>query len=127
MNGGSYGIWFIREFGGLAACLQISGEIHRLLQDCRDFGLKDQMTRAAVSIASNIAEGAERGSVADYTRFLYIAKGSAAELRTQLYIAMKLGSMLHEEKAKELLSEVKELSNMLYGLIKALNRIHPQL
>ncbi len=102
------------------AC-RLAVEIYRLLIDCKDYGLKDQMTRAAVSIASNIAEGAERGSVADYKRFLYIAKGSAAELRTQLYIAVKLGSIMHENQAKKQISELKELSNMLYGLIKSLN------
>lgn len=49
------------------------------------------MTRAAVSIASNIAEGAERDSIAEFIRFLHIAKGSAAELRTQVYIAQRIG------------------------------------
>ena len=101
------------------AC-RLAVELHRILKDCRDYGLRDQMTRAAVSIASNIAEGAERGSLADYTRFLYIAKGSAAELRTQLYIAAKLGGILPFGKEQELISETKELSNMLYGLIKSL-------
>ena len=49
------------------------------------------MTRAAVSIASNIAEGAERDSRPEYIRFIHIAKGSAAELRTQVYIAQRIG------------------------------------
>jgi len=102
------------------AC-RLAVEIYRLLKDSKDYGLKDQMARAAVSIASNIAEGSERGSVAEYKRFLYIAKGSAAELRTQLYIATKLGSIMNEDQAKKQISELKELSNMLYGLIKSLN------
>ena len=55
--------------------------LYDVLDKCRDYSLKDQMTRAAVSIASNIAEGAERGSAADFIRFLHFAKGSAAELR----------------------------------------------
>ena len=57
----------------------------------KDFVFHDQLRRAAVSIASNIAEGKERESTAEFIRFLYIAKGSAGELRTQLYIANKIG------------------------------------
>jgi four helix bundle protein len=56
-----------------------------------DFGLKDQMQRAAVSIASNISEGYERKSDAEFIRFLHIAKGSLSELITQLEIAMEVG------------------------------------
>jgi four helix bundle protein len=56
-------------------------QTYEIMKACRDYGLKDQMTRAAVSIASNIAEGAERDSKAEYIRFLHIAKGSAAEPR----------------------------------------------
>ena len=66
---------------------RLAVRIYEVLKDCRDFWLKDQMTRAAVSIASNIAEGAERDSVSEFIRFLHIAKGSAAELRAQIYIA----------------------------------------
>jgi four helix bundle protein len=65
---------------------QLAVKVYELLKDCRDFGLKDQMTRSAISIPSNIAEGSERGSSADFIRLLHIAKGSAAELRTQVYI-----------------------------------------
>lgn len=101
------------------AC-RLAVELHLVLKECKDYGLRDQMNRAAVSVASNIAEGAERGSLADYIRFLYIAKGSAAELRTQLYIAAKLGGVLPTSKEQELIAESKELSNMLYGLIKSL-------
>jgi four helix bundle protein len=53
---------------------RLAVRIYELLGDCRDFGLKDQMTRAAVSIPSNIAEGAERDSKKEYVRFLHIAK-----------------------------------------------------
>ncbi len=77
------------------------------------------MTRAAVSIASNIAEGAERDTAAEFMRFLHIAKGSAAELRTQVYIACKI-DVLQEPTQKELTSELKNISSMIHGLIKSL-------
>lgn len=89
------------------------------MKACRDFALKDQMTRAAVSIASNIAEGAERDSRQEFIRFLHIAKGSAAELRTQVYIARKIES-LSEETTKELVSDLKKISAMLHNLIKTI-------
>ncbi len=101
---------------------QLSVELYALLRECKDFGLKDQMTRAAVSIASNIAEGAERGSTADFIRFLYIAKGSAAELRTQVYIAAKVGTILPDSKTSELIAELKSISSMLHRMIKSLKK-----
>ena len=101
-----------------AAC-QLSVEIYAELRDCRDFGLKDQMTRAAVSIASNIAEGAERNSAPDYTRFLHIAKGSAAELRTQLYIAHRIG-VITLERQTVLTEDAKRISAMLQRLAVSL-------
>ena len=98
---------------------RIAVRIYDVLKDCRDYGLKDQMTRAAVSIASNISEGAERDSVAEYIRFLHIAKGSAAELRTQVYIAKQIG-IIDGEIQKELVDELKAISAMLHALIKSL-------
>ena len=98
---------------------RLAVEICKLLKDCKDYALRDQMSRSAISIASNIAEGAERGSKAEFIRFLNIAKGSAAELRTQIYIAAKLGTILPENRHSELISELMEISNMLHGLIKS--------
>ena len=100
------------------AC-RIAVQIYEALKDCRDYGLRDQMTRAAVSIASNIAEGAERSSKPDFIRFLNIAKGSAAELRTQLYIAQRIGILDHKTQT-DLTDELKQISAMLQGLIKTL-------
>ena len=100
------------------AC-RLAVEIYESLRNCRDYGLKDQMTRSAVSIASNIAEGAERNSRVEYIRFLHIAKGSAAELRTQVYIVQQIG-IYQNTKATELVTELKEISSMLQGLIKSL-------
>jgi len=94
---------------------RIAVRIYEVLKDCRDYGLKDQMTRSAVSIPSNIAEGAERNSGPDFIRFIHIAKGSAAELRTQVYIAEKIG-ILSAEVQQELTDELKQISAMLHAL-----------
>ena len=102
---------------------RLAVRIYRELDDCRDFGLKDQMTRSAVSIPSNISEGAERGSKQEYIRFIHIAKGSAAELRTQLYIAGDIG-LLGKDTTAELIAELKQISAMLQSIASTLkNRL----
>lgn len=68
---------------------RFSCEIYNALNDCKNFGFKDQLTRSALSIASNIAEGEERETTNESARFLYIAKGSAGEAITQLYIGIE--------------------------------------
>ena len=77
------------------------------------------MRRAAAPIPSNIAEGSERDSKQDFVRFLRIAKGSAAELRTQCYIALKL-ELLTKDDTEKFAQETKEISAMLQGLIHSL-------
>jgi four helix bundle protein len=94
-------------------------DIFKSFRTCKEFTLKDQICRAALSIPSNIAEGVERGSAKDFAHFLNIAKGSCGELRTQLYIARKLG--LIEKRAFDLLvAESKGLSSMLEGLCRSI-------
>jgi four helix bundle protein len=84
----------------------------------KDFGLKDQLRRASVSIASNIAEGYERNSDKEFIRFLYIAKGSLSELQTQFEICNEIGYMSNEE-FKQLENQSIILGKMLTNLIKA--------
>jgi len=95
--------------------------VSRALRESKQYALRDQMQRAAISIPSNIAEGHERDSRPDFIRFLRIAKGSAAELRTQCYIAKKL-ELLTRAEADEFINEAKELSAMLQGLIRSLSK-----
>jgi len=85
----------------------------------KDFSFKDQIRRSAVSTPSNIAEGYERKSNTEFIRFLYIAKGSAGELRTQLYLAKDL-NYIDEEIFNSLLSKSEEISKSLSGFIKYL-------
>lgn len=81
--------------------------------------LRDQMARSCISIPSNIAEGAERESDREFRRFLAIAKGSAGELRTQLYIGLRAG-IFTAETANPLIQEAKEIASMIEGLRKRL-------
>ena len=83
----------------------------------KDFGLRDQMRRPAVSICSNIAEGNERNTDRDTVRFLYMAKGSASEVLAQADIASGVG-YLGSDEAKKLIGACEEVSRMLGGLIK---------
>ncbi|MGD9710676.1 MAG: four helix bundle protein [Thermomicrobiales bacterium] len=76
------------------------------------FGLSQQMPRCAVSIPSNIAEGQSRGGTRDFARFLGMARGSAAELRTQLSLSHRLG-YVNETRAEELLSQTLHVSRQL--------------
>ncbi|HPY82277.1 MAG TPA: four helix bundle protein, partial [Bacteroidales bacterium] len=83
----------------------------------KDFDLINQRRRAAVSIPSNIAEGEESGSNPQSTRFFNIAKGSAAELKTQIIISYEIG-YLQESLYKEIYGEVCQISIMLHKIIK---------
>ncbi len=85
----------------------------------KDYGLKDQIQRAAVSVSSNIAEGFERGSKREFIQFLYIAKGSCGELRSQLYIAKDLG-YLENGYSEILINSAYNTSKQISGFIKYL-------
>jgi len=95
--------------------------IYRITSDSpftKDFGLRDQMRRAAISIPSNIAEGDERNTDKEAVRFFYVSKGSAAELLTQLIIATEIG-YLSASSFAQLESECLDISRMLSRLISA--------
>lgn len=81
------------------------------------YGLRDQIRRSSLSIPSNIAEGFERDNDNEFVRFLKIAKGSAGELRTQLNLAKRVGS-ISESTANNLFENVEEISKQIYGLIE---------
>lgn len=99
------------------AC-RMSVEIYELFQDCKDYGFKDQITRSGLSVASNIAEGVERYSNKETVRFLDIARASAAELITQIYIAIEIGFM-EKEAGIKLKNKTEEISKMITNLIKS--------
>jgi len=91
---------------------ELTKSIYREFKDCRDYGFKDQITRASVSVLSNIAEGFERGTKNEFLNFLYIAKGSAGEVRAQLYVALDAG-YLNLETFKYLNNLASECSRLI--------------
>jgi four helix bundle protein len=93
--------------------------IYAILKDCKDYGLKDQIQRAAVSVPSNIAEGYERKGTKETVQFLYIAKGSCGELRTQLYLATDIG-YIEKEKGLLLIEQTVKLSVKIYRYIQSI-------
>ena len=94
---------------------RLSSDVYKSFAKCKDFGFKDQITRAGLSIPSNIAEGLEKASIKDQIRFLDIAKGSTAEFATQTYIAMDIG-YVDKAVGKEWIKTADSLLAMLTKL-----------
>ena len=101
----------------------LCAEIYKNSSELRDYGFKDQITRSSLSISSNIAEGYERASSKDAVNFLRYAKGSAGELRTQIYVGMKIG-YINPDTGKKWLSESEKTSKMLSALMKKLKNLN---
>ncbi len=87
------------------------------VRDCGYRNFRDEITRASLSVPSNIAEGYERDSKKQFAHYLRIAKDSCAELRTQLYIAAQL-DLITVQKSTELMQDSMEITRMLKGLIE---------
>jgi len=100
----------------------LSVEIYGVFGLSKDFGFKDQITRASVSISNNIAEGFERNSKADFCRFLRFSLGSCSEVKSMLYIAERL-KYISLEKRDLFIIQTIEISKILNGLIKSLTPI----
>ncbi len=98
------------------AC-RLSVNLYKLMTLCREYGFREQVTRAGLSIASNIAEGYERETVRTRIQFLKIAKGSCGELWIQLKIGRAAG-FIETETGKTLEQETREISRMTWGLIQ---------
>jgi four helix bundle protein len=97
---------------------RLSADIYKNLFDLKDYGFKDQITRSALSVPSNIAEGFERDSDRDCAKFLLYAKGSCGEVRTQIYIGMEIG-YINKKPGSAWIKETQELSKMLGALIRS--------
>jgi len=96
---------------------RLSVATYLALAHCRERSYRDQLSRSALSIASNIAEGYERDSLKERIQFLRYAKGSCGEVWTQLWIGIRAG-FLDNRNGRELINEAEEISKMLAGLIR---------
>lgn len=88
------------------------------LRELKDYGFKDQILRASVSVMNNIAEGFDRGSKRELKQFLVIARGSIAEVRSMLILAKELKYI---DEGEEYIQISKEISRLLTGFIKSLD------
>ena len=103
---------------------ELTASIYSLVRSnslAKDFALKDQMIRAAISIMANIAEGFERGKLTEFHQFLSIAKASCAELRSHLYVALDAGYLSTEEFGS-LKVKAEEVGKVLGGLRQSVER-----
>ncbi|EKE18986.1 MAG: S23 ribosomal protein [uncultured bacterium] len=98
---------------------QMTIVVYKNFSNSKDYGFKDQIQRASVSVMNNIAEGFERKGDKEFSHFLYIAKGSCGEVRSMIYLALDLGYITKEE-FDELFGLSFEIARILSGFIKKL-------
>ncbi len=97
--------------------MELTEAIYKAFKQCNDFSFRDQIRRASVSIPANIAEGFDRQTNKEFIQFLFIAKGSAAEARTLLMLAKRLG-YIDETNYNALIESTRKISAMLYKFIE---------
>ncbi|HRU49955.1 MAG TPA: four helix bundle protein [Candidatus Absconditabacterales bacterium] len=105
--------------------IKLAKNIYFLIKDNpniqRDFGLKEQLQKSAISVASNIAEGCNRGTDKEFIRFLYIARGSCSELKTQLIISKEI-AYIERTICDKLCADIDNINKMINGLIQKLSK-----
>ncbi len=103
---------------------RLSADVYKFFKECKDFGFKDQITRSALSIPSNIAEGMEKQSKKEQIRFLDIAKGSTAEFATQTYIGIDI-CYISKDEGKSWIESADHILSMLSNLQTSIHRRNP--
>jgi four helix bundle protein len=100
---------------------RLAVKIYMAFRECRDFGFRNQIQDAAVSVMNNVAEGFERKSKIEFCRFLDIAKGSSGEVRSMLYLAQDVGH-INTKQGIMLISEYESLSKRIASLMASLKK-----
>jgi four helix bundle protein len=100
--------------------IDLTVDLYASMEFINDFGFKNQIQRASLSISNNIAEGFERGSDRDFKRFLFIAQGSCSEVKSMLYVGVRL-NYLKKDSYISLNQRVTEVGKMLFGLSNSLS------
>ncbi|MCD6362045.1 MAG: four helix bundle protein [Armatimonadetes bacterium] len=121
-RGGADGITDYKDLNVWRTAMELSEAVYhatRPMPDEEKFGLTSQMRRAAISIPANIAEGYGRGSRTDYLRFVKMARGSAAELETELLLAQRLG-FLDAARCAHTMDLLQQVRRLIQGLVRAL-------
>jgi len=94
-------------------------DIYSHFKDSKDFGFRDQICRAVVSISNNIAEGFDRKTDADFSRFLYIAFSSCSEVKSMIYLSERL-AYINKKVKSDLIDKSDEVQKLISGFIKSL-------
>lgn len=100
--------------------IDLTVDLYTSLELVNDYGFKNQIQRASLSISNNLAEGFERGSDRDFKRFLFIAQGSCSEVKSMLYVGVRL-NYLKKDSYTLLNQRVTEIGKMLFGLSNSLS------
>jgi four helix bundle protein len=98
---------------------KLTVDVYDICRELKDYGFRDQLQRAAVSVMNNIAEGFERQSNKEFKYFLYVAKGSSGEVRSMVHLAQEL-AYFDESTSQNLTHQATEVSKLLSGFIKRL-------
>lgn len=101
--------------------MKLTVDVYREFKDSKDWGLRDQIQRAAVSVPNNIAEGYERRTNSEFVQFLFYAKGSCGEVRSMLHVAERIGYLPHG-KAESMHEQALKTSSRISRLISCLKK-----
>lgn len=97
-------------------------DIHENFSHLTDYGFRNQILRASISISNNIAEGFDRQSNKEFIRFLYIALGSCSETKSMLYLSVRL-NYCHADVQQSLLNKTSEIGRIIHGLINSMKTL----